>query len=81
MRTTILLDDKLAEKFRETAQQRGQSLSAFLVEAGRSALGKEEPDGEAFNLITFGEGGTQPNINLDKTSEITVQDDIQRHGQ
>ncbi len=81
MRTTILLDDKLAEKFRETARQRGQSLSAFLVEAGRAALGNKSTTGEPFNLITYGSKGPQPNINLDKTNEIITQEDITNHAQ
>lgn len=41
-RTTIWLDDDLVLRFRETAHSRGQSLSAFLAEAGRTALGAKK---------------------------------------
>lgn len=76
VRTTILLSDDLAESFREAARARGQSLSAFLAEAGRNAL-KSEPsgDGERFTLITYGSGGTRPGVNLDRGGELLAAED------
>lgn len=38
MRRAIEMDDELAERFREAAHARGQSLSEFFVQAGRMAL-------------------------------------------
>ena len=80
MRTTILLADDLAERFREAARARGQSLSAFLAEAGRNAL-KNEPSGgrKKFKLVTFGSGGTRSGVNLDRTSELAAAEDEDRY--
>lgn len=75
MRTTILLEDALARRFKETAQKRGQSLSAFLVEAGRAALDKEEMPPPPFKLITRGGKGVYPDIDLDKPGELLAADD------
>ena len=81
MRTTILLADDLAERFREAARARGQSLSAFLAEAGRNAL-KNEPSGGSneFTLVTYGSGGTRPGVNLDRTGELMAAEDENRYG-
>jgi hypothetical protein len=81
MRTTILLDDELAENLRKAARIRGLSFSAFIAEAGRAALkasisNKEEP----FELIVTGGGGPKPGIDLDKTSQLLAAEDEERYG-
>ncbi|MDA0348323.1 MAG: ribbon-helix-helix domain-containing protein [Verrucomicrobia bacterium] len=81
MRTTILLDDELAENLRKAARIRGLSFSAFIAEAGRAALkastsNKEEP----FELIVAGGGGPKPGIDLDKTSQLLAAEDEERYG-
>lgn len=81
MRTSIILDDELAEQFRAKAREKGQSLSAFLADAGRAALKAEiELADKPFELITYGEGGVYPGINLDKTSELIVAEDERKYG-
>lgn len=80
MRTTILLDDDLAQRFRETARARGQSLGAFLVEAGRAALGQPQRSTPAFRLITEKGQGIYPGMDLDKTSTLLAAEDEQRYG-
>jgi len=76
MRTTILLDDELAGQLRARARAKGQSLSAFLAEAGRAALQGEKPTGAApFELVTFGESGAFPGIDLDRTSDLLAAED------
>lgn len=76
MRTTILLDDELAEQLRARARAKGQSLSAFLAEAGRAALQADKPGGDQpFELVSHGEGGPFPGINLDRTSELLAAED------
>ena len=76
MRTTILLDDELAEQLRAKARSRGQSLSAFLAEAGRAALQADKPaEAQPFELIRYGETGTYPGINLDRTSDLLAAED------
>ena len=76
MRTTILLDDQLAENLKKAARDRGLSFSAFLAEAGRAALknvdAKEDPP---FELITYGTGGSLPGVDLNKTSGLLAAED------
>jgi len=80
MRTSIILPDELAEQFRAKAREKGQSLSAFLADAGRTALAAEKKGSdEPFEVITYGEGGVYPGINLDKISELLVADDERRY--
>jgi len=80
MRTTILLDDELARQFRAKAREKGQSLSAFLAEAGRAALKAEEgPPAKPYKVLTYGKGGTVPGINLDKYSELISAEDVKKY--
>ncbi|MGC9451626.1 MAG: CopG family transcriptional regulator [Oceanipulchritudo sp.] len=76
MRTTILLDDKLAEQLRAKARSKGLSLSAFLAEAGRAALKADKPTrAQTFKLVCHGKSGPFPGINLDRTSELLAAED------
>lgn len=79
MRTTILLDDDLALRFKETARKRGQSLGAFLVEAGRAALDEKKTASPAFHLVTEKGGGVYPGIDLDKTGALLAAEDERCH--
>lgn len=82
MRTTILLDDELGERFRRAARSRGQSLSRFLAEAGRASLRAEQSKAESdFELVTFKGTGTSRGIDLDSTSELLAAEDCERYGQ
>ena len=73
MRTTIILDDELAERFREYSRGRSQSLSAFLAEAGRAALRAEATQVKLpFELLTYGMG---PRINLDQPNALIAEAD------
>lgn len=81
MRTTILLEDELAESLRRKARERNQSLSAFLAEAGRAALKSEsQPTNTSFELVTYGSGGTLPGVNLDRTNDLVVDEDRNQFG-
>ena len=76
MRTSILLDDELAEQLRAKARSKGISLSAFLAEAGRAALQADKPaQAKPFDLICFGDAGPYPGINLDRTNELLAAED------
>lgn len=83
MRTTIFVDDELGARFRDAARARGQSLSAFLCDAGRRALGTRSEDAAAppFDLITRGGTGPLPGIDLDRTGELLVAEDRDQFGQ
>ncbi|MEM1156787.1 MAG: CopG family transcriptional regulator [Verrucomicrobiota bacterium] len=81
MRTTILLEDELAESLRRKARERNQSLSAFLAEAGRAALKSEAlPVDDSFELVTYGEGGALQGVNLDRTGDLVVDEDRNQFG-
>jgi hypothetical protein len=80
MRTTILLDDELGRRLRETARKRGQSLSAFLAEAGRAALDAGTTDEEPFELITRGGRGVLPGVDLDRTGDLLAAEDESCYG-
>jgi hypothetical protein len=81
MRTTILLDDELAESFRAKARSNHQSLSAFLAEAGRAALKSDTMQKDTpFELITYGGSGVQPGVNLDRTSALLTAEDEESYG-
>lgn len=81
MRTTIIIDDELAERMRARAREKGLSLSAFIAEAGRSAL-SEKPSAqcEPFDLVTYGKAGMRPGINLDRTNELLAAEDQETYG-
>lgn len=82
MRTSIILDDELGENLRAVARRKGMSLSAFLADAGRAALRAEAtPETSSFELITFGEGGLQSGVNLDRTSDLIAAEDERIYGQ
>ena len=81
MRTSIILDDELAQQFRAKARERGQSLSAFLADAGRVALAAEKAaKQEPFEVITCGEGQPYIGQNLDKYGEILAAEDEEKYG-
>ncbi len=80
MRTTILLDDDLGKRLRETARQRGQSLSAFLAEAGQAALAANPAPEEPFVLIVEDGTGVLPGVDLDRTGELLAADDQSHYG-
>lgn len=81
MRTTILLDDELAARLRKAARDRGQSLSAFLAEAGRAALRAPTRRGEEpFELIVQGGSGVRAGINLDRTGALLAAEDEAQFG-
>ena len=81
MRTTIILDDNLGERLRSEARRRKQSFSAFLAEAGRKALCESElsSGGEPFELITYGEGGVYPGVDLNQTGGLLAAEDEARY--
>ncbi len=81
MRTSIILDDQLGQQLRDAAKAEGKSLSAFLAEAGRAKLGQpDRSELPSFELITFGEGGAQSGIDLDKTGELIAAEDEAEYG-
>jgi len=77
MRTTILLDDHLGERLRARARQEGKSFSAFLADAGRKALEERTGAGaEPFQLVTFRGDAPVQGIDMDRTNELLVAEDV-----
>jgi hypothetical protein len=81
MRTTISLDDRLAEQVKRRAAEKGLSVSAFVAGVLSDRLMQREPAAEAppFRLITVGGPGVQPGIDLDRPRELEVAEDRERY--
>ena len=82
MRTSISLDDRLAERVKRTAAEEGVSVSAFIARVLDDALKRKTRATEAppFRLVTAGEGGTYPGVDLDRTRDLLVAEDEERFG-
>ena len=61
---------------------RGESLSAFIARSLRDALTREEtpPESPPFRLVTVGGDGPVPGVDLDRTSSLLEEDDIDLFG-
>ena len=72
MRTTVRLDDQLLVAVKEHAAKTGRTLTALLEDALRAFLALEgrPPRHRPRPLATFGEGGLQPGVDLDNTSDL-----------
>lgn len=81
MRTSISLDDRLAERVRRRAADEGLSVSSFIARVLDDAL-KRKPTktAPAFRLITAGRGGTYPEVDLDRPRALLVAEDEARYG-
>ena len=78
MRTTIFVDDHLGRAFQQAAKKKGLSLSAFMVQAGRLLLAQKDPRPRPFELITFGQGGLLPGVQIDKIRQTLDAEDQTR---
>ena len=76
MRTTISLDDRLAERVRRKAAEEGLSVSAFIARTLDDALKRQTlPKAPPFRLITVKGEGLHPGIDLDRPRTLDVEDD------
>ncbi len=77
MRTTISLDDRLAEEVRRRAAARGMSVSAFIASILDDRLKQREPQPQRpFRLVTVGGSGVVEGVDLDRPRSIeTVEDE------
>ena len=79
MRTTINLDDALLAEAKQVAARTGRSLTAVVEDALRQSLYRHDPTTrQPVELPVFGEGGTQPGIDLDDSAtllDLMEQDD------
>jgi plasmid stability protein len=76
MRTTISLEDRLAEAVRARAAEEGRSVSAWIAaildDATKRPRRREE---RPFRLVTVGGTGVRDGVNLDRPRELEIQED------
>jgi hypothetical protein len=78
MRTTISLDDRLAEQVRRRAAREGLSVSAFIARVLDDALKRQPATGPPpppFRLITVKGEGVYPGIDLDRPRALETAED------
>jgi hypothetical protein len=80
MRTTITLDDHLLARLKKRASDSGTSVSGLIERAVRLLLQTPAPtrNDEHFELVTFGKGEHFTRFNIDKTSALLEDDDVER---
>ena len=80
MRTSISLDDRLAERVRRRAASEGLSVSAFIARILDDALKRPEVSpSPPFRLVTVGGEGTYPDVDLDRPRTLLVAEDEARY--
>jgi hypothetical protein len=82
MRTTISMDDRLLAQVKKRATESGSSVSRLIEQAIRLLLRTPPVDKrqDKFDLVTFGSGGRFSRQNIDKTSALLENDDLERFG-
>lgn len=78
MRTTISLPDPLLELAKQHASEKGKTLSEFVEDAVRLLVLQPTPSParEPFQLLTVGGVPLDPTVNLDRTSEILLDQEL-----
>ena len=81
MRTTISLEDRLADQVKRRAAEEGLSVSAFIARMLDDGL-KQRPARQAppFRLVTAGSGGVRRGVDLDRPRALEVAEDESRYG-
>lgn len=77
MRTTISLDDGLAEDVKRRAAELRTSVSALIESLIREGLHRREPEQKVrrFRLVTVGRGHVLPGIDLDRAAKLIDEAD------
>lgn len=78
MRTTISIDDGLAEDVKRRAAREGVSVSALIESLIREGLHRRSPARAVapFRLVTVKGAGTLPGVDLDRAAKIAEEDDV-----
>lgn len=80
MRTTISMEDRLAQEVRRAARDRGLSVSALIGRIVDDALKRPEPmTVRPFRLVTVGGDGPRPGVDLDRPRELESREDEERY--
>ncbi len=81
MRTTISIEDRLAEAVKEKAAAAGTSVSAYIAAVLDDALKRQEPEEQRpFRLVTVGGSGVHRGVDLDRIRQLEVMEDEMRWG-
>ncbi len=77
MRTTLTIDDDLAEALRDLAHRTRRSFKQVVNEALRAGMSGSKPRPRRYRLRPASLGGVRPGVNLDKALEIAdgLEDD------
>lgn len=72
MRTTINLPDSLMLEAKRAALENDTTLTEIIGDALREALSRrrQSPPRKKFKIITYGEGGVLPGVDLDNTAAL-----------
>lgn len=72
MRTTIRMNDDLLAQAKQAAISSGRTLTAVIEDALRQALSpkKASPKRRRLSLLSAGEGGLRPGVNLDSNADL-----------
>lgn len=72
MRTTIRLPDDLYKQVRVTAATQGQTVTDFIADALRAALGRKEeaPSRMPYRVTPFQGGGLRSGVDLDDNAAL-----------
>lgn len=83
MRTTITLNTGVLEELKRRASERGTTVSRLIEDSVRLAISTppgESEEREAFELVTYGKGGSFTGFDVDRTSALLELDDLERYG-
>jgi len=82
MATTISIDDEIFEQLKTRAARESTSVHHLIEESLRTAIGTgDKPDvGKLFELVIFGKGGRFTSYEVDRTSTLMEQVDVERYG-
>lgn len=81
MRTTISIDERVLERAKRAAADRGVTVSVLVEEALNTHLaGRRSAAREPFRLATVRGRLVNPHLDLDRTSALLVEGDIEQFG-
>jgi hypothetical protein len=80
MRTTVTIEDGLLEDAKRRADELDTTLSAYIEEALRLRMTRDDQPAERppFRVVTFGGDGLVPGVSWDDVREIASEDEVDR---